>query len=679
MLYGFLYYFNHGNFYGCNIMNYFKKKNMSLLYWSKKIALFHAFMLICCVCLAKDSLFKQARTLQREGKYEEAIEAFKNYLTQPVPGNELSDEQMVLYTDALVQLMNTYQSQGEPEACIRTLKEVFQASPILQKTYLRDYYTVMGYALSRTENMKEAEETMLKAFTFPLHKATPERYFRDYAYAAAVFYSNPDYQAEVIDWCQEALLQVELCKNTSGKQWVMPMLGSLYKRNGRIGEALELFQQSKVEAQEKKDGLGMLNSLHTLVDLFLYWNVPEYANQYASEAIEVEKAITVENPMVSAQTYINKGRTLQQLGVTDSVPFYATKARELCQSLPYNSGMVDVNLLYGTYLTEKGGDSLQAGVQELQQVAQQGTVINRAKAYHQLAQTYLKNEKINMAEAALDSMYTLLNQNETPLYIHLNYQPILDYYLKSKNPNKAEQYVRMMLQEQQAFKDKRLNFNLIEGIVDLQTKQHQQKLEIVQLSKTNQRLWFLIAIVLSLVTIAAIVALLLYQKKQHKIQMKKADDKFAKLVEKLNQSVTEKEKIAKELCELLNDKDKRQELESLAPSMLQTSGEAKFRQCFELLYPLFIPRLREKVPSITRREELLSMLIVLKQDNKEVAELLAIAPRSVLMLRHRFRQKIGMATDNSLENFIEETLRLAISSNEAPIANSSLQTEDSLA
>ena len=62
------------------------------------------------------------------------------------------------------------------------------------------------------------------------------------------------------------------------------------------------------------------------------------------------------------------------------------------------------------------------------------------------------------------------------------------------------------------------------------------------------------------------------------------------------------------------------------------------------------------VPSITRREELLSMLIVLKQDNKEIAELLAIAPRSVLMLRHRFRQKIGMTTDNSLENFIEDLL-----------------------
>ena len=650
---------------------------MSLLYWIKKIGLFHAFMLVCCVCLANDDLFKQARTLQREGKHGEAIAAFKNYLTQPVPGNELSDEQMVRYTDALVQLMNTYQSKGEPEACVTVLKEVFQASPILQKNYLRDYYSVMGYALSRTENMKEAEETMLKAFTLPLHQATPERYFRDYAYAAAVFYSNPDYQTEVIDWCKEALAQAEFCKKTSGKQWVMAMLGSLYKRNGLIDKALDFFQRSKEEALEKKDELGMLNSLHALVDLFLYWDVPEYANLYASEAVQVEKTMTVENPMVSAQTYINKGRALQQLGQTDSVPFYADKARNLCQSLPYNSGMVDVNLLFGTYLTEKGGDSLQAGITELQQVTQQGTVVNRAKAYHQLAQTYLKNKENDRAEAMLDSMYTLLNQNDSPIYIHLNYQPILDFYLESKNPQKAEQYVRMMLQEQQAFKEKRLNFNLIEGIVDLQTKQHQQELAIVQLSKTNQRLWFLVAIVLSLAMVAAIVVLLLYQKKQHQIQMKMADDKFAKLVEKLDQSISEKEKIAKEICELLNDKDKRQELESLTPSMLQTNGEAKFRQCFEMLYPVFLTRLREKVPSITRREELLSMLIILKQDNKEIAELLAIAPRSVLMLRHRFRQKIGMTTDNSLENFIDEILRLSNTVNDAPIANSSLQTDNS--
>ena len=655
------------------------ERNMSLPLGYKKIILFHIFALICCVGLANESLFKQARTLQREGKYEEAIVAFKDYLSQPILGDDFSNEQMSLYTDALMQLMNTFQSKGEPEACVTTLQEVFKASPILQKIYLRDYYSVMAYALSRTEKMKEAEEMMLKALSLPLHQPTSERYFRDYAYAAAVFYSNPNYQKEVIGWCQEALLQAELCKNTSGKQWVMAMLGSLYKRNGLIDKALELFLQSKEEAKKRKDELGVLNSLHTLVDLFLYWDVPEYANLYASEAIQVEKNRVMENPMVSAQTYIDKGRALLQLGETDSIPYYTEKARKLCQSLPYNSGMVDVNLLNGIFLTESGGDSLQVGIQELQRVTQQGTVVNRAKAYHQLAQTYLKDENNNMAEAMLDSMYALLNQNDSPIYIHLNYQPIIDYCLKSKNHHKVEQYTRMMLQERQTLKEKRLHYNLVEAIVDSQTEQQRRELKIAQLEQANQRLLLLICVVLSLVTISVIVVLLFHQKRKHKIQMKQADDKFALLLQKLNQSNTEKENISKEICELLNDKDKRQELETLTPSMLRKKGESKFRQCFELLYPLFLPRIREKVPSITRREELLSMLIVLKQDNKEIAELLAIAPRSVLMLRHRFRQKIGMTTDNSLENFIEDILGDENSSKETLVDNSGLQTDNSQA
>ena len=139
-------------------------------------------------------------------------------------------------------------------------------------------------------------------------------------------------------------------------------------------------------------------------------------------------------------------------------------------------------------------------------------------------------------------------------------------------------------------------------------------------------------------------------------QMKHADENIASMVQKLKQLNQEKESITQKVNEFLNNKDKRRELETLTPFILKEDGELKFRECFELLYPLFLHRLREKVPSITRREELLSMLIVLKQDNKQIAELLAIAPRSVLMLRHRFRQKIGMNTEFSLENFIEDLL-----------------------
>lgn len=591
--------------------------------------------------------------MHRNGQYDDAINAYKSYLTEPVDkGINLS-----MYTDALVQLMNTFQSKGDPEGCIPVLQEVFDSSPTLQNEYLRDFYSVMGYALSRTENMKQAEETTLKALTLPLHNATPERYFRDYAYAAAVFYSNQDYQNEVIDWCQEALVQAKSCMNTPGQEWVMSMLGSLYKRTGNLNAALELFQRSIEESRSRKDELGVLNSLSSLVDLFLYWNIPEYANMYASEAIRLEKFISHKNPMVSAQAYINKGRALHLLGLTDSISFYIEHARKLCETLPYNSGMVDINLLNGIYLTEKEGDSLTAGIQELHKVIRLGTATNRAKAYHQLAQIYLKHGQAREAEVALDSLYNILNQNDLPAQIlHIEYKPILDYYLKTDNKVKVEEYTKMMFQEQKAFKEKSLNYNMVETIVDLQTGSSLQQLKISQLKQANHRLWLLIFIGLSVMAITIVVTQLVFQRKRHIKQIRNADNQVASLVEKLNQANDEKDKISQEVKEFLYDKDNRQEMETLTPYVLKESGETKFRQCFEMLYPLFLPRLREKVPTVSRREELLSMLIALKQDNKNIAELLAIAPRSVLMLRHRFRQKIGMETEYSLENFIEDLL-----------------------
>ena len=613
-------------------------------------------ILVCVNSFANEAIFKEARELQRGGKYHEAIATYKSLLTQPIDSDTLTEEQLFFYTEALVQLMNSYQSLGEAEACILALDEIYTASPLLQNECLRDFYSVKGYALSRTEAMEAAETTILKVFTLPLYQATPERYFRDYAYAAAVFYSNQHYQAEVIRWCLEALQQAELSKNSSSAQWVKAMLGSLYKQNGHLNEALELLQQSKEEAAQRGDDLAVLNSLHTLIDLFLYWNIPEYANIYATEAVRVERSMTVQNPMVSAQTYINKGRALLQLGETDSLSLYTEQARRLCESLPYNSGMVDVNLLNGYYLTTRGGDSINMGIKELEQVTQRGTTTNRAKAYHQLAQTYLRCEDVMLADIMLDSLYTLTNEGDSPLFIKIDYEPILRHYMKHRDTYRGEQYLTMMLQETAAFKEKRLNFNLVESIVDLKTEQKLQELKISKLKAANQRLWLLIIITVSVVTIATIVSLLIYQRRRYTVHMRKADERFARLNEELNQSNAEKEKRVQEINDFLKENDNRHELETLTPFLLKRDGEAKFRLCFELLHPMFLQRLRDKVPTITRREELLSMLIVLKQNNKEIADLLAIAPRSVLMLRHRFRQKIGINTEYSLENFIEDTL-----------------------
>ena len=626
--------------------------------WIRCTLILHILMIACCSAFAGENLYRQARKLQREGKFDEAIETYKAYFAEPVNANDLSTRELEMHTDALVQLMNTFQSKGEPDACIEALQEVFKSSRLFQHELLRDFDSVMGYALSRTERMKEAEATMLKALALPLYSANPERYFRDYAYAAAVFYSNPDYHGEVINWCVEAIHQAQLSDNTSGKQWVTAMLGAIYKKDGDLNRALALFLQSEEEAKARKDDLGVLNSLNSLVDLFLYWNIPEYADLYATKAVKQETDMRIKNPMVSGQTYINKGRALHQLGKMDSILFYTDQAKMICRSLPYNSGMVDVNLLEGIYMTEKGGISLEPGIQQLQNVIREGTATNRAKAYHQLAQTYLKMNQTKKAGIMLDSLHTFLKQNDSPVSVlHIDYKPILDHYIKMDNREMVEQYVQMILKEQKGLKENRINTELVGAIVDFQTEETLKEIEILQLKETNKRLWLMNYLAIAVIVIILAVLFILYEKRKHHLQMKKADEKVEYLVEKLNESNIEKDKMAQEIEDFLKDTDKRQELETLTPHILKESGETKFRQCFELLYPLFLHRLRDKVPSVTRREEVLSMLIVLKQDNKKIAEYLAIAPRSVLMLRHRFRQKIGMDTEYSLENFIDDLLR----------------------
>lgn len=97
----------------------------------------------------------------------------------------------------------------------------------------------------------------------------------------------------------------------------------------------------------------------------------------------------------------------------------------------------------------------------------------------------------------------------------------------------------------------------------------------------------LICIIISAITLAVVVILLVRQRQKLVKRIKDTDYQLASLVEKFNRAIDEKESIAQQVKEFLTDKDNRQELETLTPYVLKESGETKFRQHFELLYPLF--------------------------------------------------------------------------------------------
>jgi lipopolysaccharide biosynthesis regulator YciM len=77
-------------------------------------------------------MLQQARLLQRQGEYNQAIKIYRNILSQQMDISELNTSQTFVYTESLVQLMNTFQSKGEPENCVSVLQDLFDASSILQ-------------------------------------------------------------------------------------------------------------------------------------------------------------------------------------------------------------------------------------------------------------------------------------------------------------------------------------------------------------------------------------------------------------------------------------------------------------------------------------------------------------------------------------------------------------------
>ena len=72
------------------------------------------------------------------------------------------------------------------------------------------------------------------------------------------------------------------------------------------------------------------------------------------------------------------------------------------------------------------------------------------------AQTYLKQKEYKKADVMLDSLYVLLNDTHSPNLLHLDFRPVLDHYIQKNNKEKVQQYVQLMYQEQQAFKEQKL-------------------------------------------------------------------------------------------------------------------------------------------------------------------------------------------------------------------------------
>ena len=618
-----------------------------------------------------DTLFAQGKKAQEKPDYAKAIGLYKECIAVTIVPEDSAEVDAIQkpVADALLQMMNSYQAMGRPTECCRYLDSLVQQPPAFIERYcMRDLYSITAYAMSHADSMECAEQYIRRALSLDMWNADYSRLFRDYAYAAAIFFPNTVEQENVIAYAQKALHYARMSGKVSGAQYVESMLGSLYQRTGRIRDAIDLYQQSIEEAQKRQDALGEINALNAMSEMLLYWDLNTQANDMVNRGIRLteENGNSVDelgNPMVFSILYIHKAEAMRKMNRSDSAVYYLEKAQTLVHSLPYNSGMSDIDIGMGAvYCDGYSGVSPRDARNRLERASRDGTPRIRARAYSYLADIAFRSAARAEGEVYLDSMYNILHSSPNPIFIDNAYDKALAHYIAVGDNAGVAKFAAAYLQEQQFNNDLRNIHKVTENVVKqyLTDKDLQINLLEAQVQARRMTIWIIALAALLLCAVLGIIISRLRRKYRQRRQLaiERIDalesDRDA-LTEHLQTERAQLQRIQSQIEEIKNDRRQRSAITAEGILNIKDSGSPEsFELRFDVLFPGFTERLRQRASSLSKREVLLCMLLILKQSTAQISEIMSIEPRSINMMRYRVRKKLALSSDESLDQVLND-------------------------
>lgn len=198
--------------------------------------------------------------------------------------------------------------------------------------------------------------------------------------------------------------------------------------------------------------------------------------------------------------------------------------------------------------------------------------------------------------------------------------------------------------------EKRLNAAIAADIRYRASKKEQEnRLLDMELTVARQRnLILVILIIIGVAVLALTIRYNVLRNRANRLKRQELKQQISELIgtrQQLNSRI-------ESLVDEINSSRTENAASQLSPELLKMDEEGKFRRMFEALYPNFIPRLKEKSSKLTSNDELVCMLIYLRQTNEEIALCLGITRMSVNTARYRIRSRLGLPKEVDLDEFI---------------------------
>ncbi|MEO9803240.1 MAG: tetratricopeptide repeat protein [Reichenbachiella sp.] len=468
----------------------------------------------------------------------------------------------------------------------------------------------------------------------------------------------------------EALAIFENVGATVNQFYTLNDLGRLVYLQGDYSKALEYYGEAKVRALNGNLENRLVRLMSNIVGVYTMLKEYDKALEVAQEANNIcdTSNVTDKKIALTALSYAH-----QKLDHVDSAIFYSEQALVLAKraghyfSIP--SQLFEAGDLY--VLKKDYGAALSAYKEAVLLLKDnpEGSSMDQIKL--QIAQVY---EQLNQ----LDS--TLKYAHEANLYARdyaikwsiLRSSEILSRtYAKLNQPKRSIPFFEMALQykdsiynedSQKQFADLRVKIETLEKVKEIETLESQVQIDQLKHDSVVRQ-----SIAIVLILILLIVFIIVWHRNSQKIQRLRSLE--------LSKEVEQKKKdLHLQTLHMIRMNNNIQEVEdglnALVPKMNGQSREVQqlintikinkslerewenFNQFFNSTHDGFVEQLRIKYPEISLNDLRLCSLLKLNLNNAEIASILNVEPKSVVMSKYRLKKKLGLPKDVELVDFV---------------------------
>lgn len=440
---------------------------------------------------------------------------------------------------------------------------------------------------------------------------------------------------------------------------LLSTLGHYYRRKGMREKEVEVIQEAMdwCVAHPEKLNRGFVYTFADLSSTYSDLGLYDKAMEAISRSIDYSLQL---DSFTISDLYRMKAGIFWELEQHDSTLYYARQALKRGEELKENAYVLAAkNILYNYYY-EYVPDSIPAALEGYKELIEEEEAISAG--YQDLFKFMLgaclvRDGKPGKGFPLMEEAYALYKKYEANDMMDWTGRHLLNLYAQQKKgdkmteiyPEYKEIHDSLQLAEKQRY--------AIGANVRYETGRKEQENRALSAEvalKERSLVYTRVILILAICLLTGIIVYALQRRRLHQrereIQRQRLDNLLATQQE-LNRR---NERLSAELEQAAHNEVIDSVRQKLNPSLLSGEDELRFRQSFAALYPRFLPGLRKDFPELTKSDELLCMLIYLKQSTDEISLALGISRPSVNSGRSRIRKKLGLQKEESLDEFLQK-------------------------